>query len=165
MYNKKIKLIAGFLLCIGLSGLHAQETILTTGGKASGNGGTVSYSFGQVVYTTNINSNGSVAQGVQQPYEILVIIEVAEASDIILNFSVFPNPTDKNLTLKINGSTRLSIESMSYQLLDFNGKNLRSQNITDVETKIDMEGYVPAVYILNVFEKNKILKSFKIIKN
>jgi hypothetical protein len=39
------------------------------GGEATGSGGSVSYSVGQVVYTTNTGINGSVAQGVQQPYE------------------------------------------------------------------------------------------------
>jgi len=51
-------------------GLQAQETIPASGGKASGSGGTASYSFGQVVYTTYTGTNGLVAQGVQQPFEI-----------------------------------------------------------------------------------------------
>jgi len=82
MRYKKAKLIAAFLLGIGLTGLQAQESVTASGGNASGAGGTVSYSVGQVVYKTNTGSNGSEAQGVQQPYEISVIIGIEEAKYI-----------------------------------------------------------------------------------
>ena len=50
--------------------LQAQEIPIASGAVATGIGGSSSYTVGQVVYTTNTGSNGSVAQGVQQPYEI-----------------------------------------------------------------------------------------------
>ncbi len=65
---QKSKTITIFLLGLGLSELHAQEATLASGGNATGSGGSVSYSVGQVVYTTNIGTTGSVAQGVQQAY-------------------------------------------------------------------------------------------------
>lgn len=70
MRNKKLKLSALLLLGLGLTGLQAQESVNATGGNASGSGGSASYSVGQVVYTTNTGTNGTVAQGVQQPFEI-----------------------------------------------------------------------------------------------
>jgi hypothetical protein len=53
-------------LLLGLGGLQAQETPAATGGEATVSGGTVSYSVGQVVYTSAKGRNGSAAQGVQQ---------------------------------------------------------------------------------------------------
>ncbi len=73
MRHKKLKLSAILLLGLGLTGLQAQTSVNATGGNASGSGGSASYSAGQVVYTTHTGANGSVAEGVQQPFETLQI--------------------------------------------------------------------------------------------
>ena len=79
MRHKKVKLSAVLLLGLGLTGLKAQEAIPATGGMASGSGGSVSYSLGQLVYTTNTGTNGSVALGIQQPFEIFVVTSIEQA--------------------------------------------------------------------------------------
>ena len=165
MRHKKLKLSAIILLGLGLTGLQAQESVNATGGDASGSGGSVSYSVGQVVYTTNIGANGSVAQGVQQPYEISVVTGLEEAKGINLSVSAYPNPTTDYLTLRIDASTTLSIQSMSYQLYDMNGKLLQSEKITGNQTSIVMSNLVPANYFVKVTQGNKEVKTFKIIKN
>lgn len=57
-------------ICLfGLTPINAQETVLSSGGNATG-GGSVSYSVGQIVYNAYPGTNdNSEAQGVQQPYE------------------------------------------------------------------------------------------------
>ena len=45
---------------------NAQDAIPATGGDATGSGGSASYTVGQIGYTTNTGTNGSVAEGVQQ---------------------------------------------------------------------------------------------------
>src|SRR5574344_478883 len=122
MRHKKLKFSVVLFLGLGLTGLQAQESINTTGGNASGSGGTVSYSVGQVMYNTHTGTNGSVAEGVQQPYEISVVIGIEEAKDINLLLSAFPNPTDDYLTLEIQ-----SIIQTQYfaSLYDLNGKLLQ----------------------------------------
>jgi len=83
MKYKKLKLSAVLLLGIGLTGLQAQESVNATGGNALGNGGTASYSVGQMIYTTNTGTGGNtVAQGVQQPFEISVVTGIEEAQGI-----------------------------------------------------------------------------------
>ena len=165
MKYKKLKLSAVLLLGLGLTGLQAQTSVNATGGDASGSGGTVSYSVGQVVYTTNSGTNGSVAQGVQQPYEISVVTGIEEAKGINLSVTAYPNPTTDYLTLSIDASTTLSIQSMSYQLYDMNGKLLQSEKITGNQTSIVMSNLVPANYFVKVTQGNKEVKTFKIIKN
>ena len=102
MRHKRLQLIAVLLLVIGLTRLQAQETIPAIGGNASGSGGSVSYSVGQAVYTTNTGTNGSVPQGVQQPFEISV--ETGnETSIVISNFvpaTYFVKVTDSNKEVK-----------------------------------------------------------------
>jgi len=165
MKFKKVKLCAFLLLGIGLTGLEAQEAIPAAGGNTSGSGGSVSYSVGQVVYTTSTGTNGSVAQGVQQPYEISVVTGIEEAIGINLMVSAYPNPTTDFLNLKVDASTTLSIQSMSYQLFDISGKLLENKKLTGNETQIDLNGFISSTYFVKVLENNQLIKNFKIVKN
>lgn len=162
MQHKRLKLSVVFLLVLGLMGLQAQKSVNSTGGNASGSGGSASYSVGQVVYTTNTGTNGSVSQGVQQPYEISVVTGIEEAKGINLSVSAYPNPTTDYLTLSIG---EFDISNLSYQLYDMNGKLLQNAKITGNQTSIVMSNLVPANYFVKVIQGNKEVKTFKIIKN
>lgn len=169
MKHKRLKLSALFLLGLGLTGLQAQESVNTTGGNASGSGGSASYSVGQVVYTTNTGTNGSVAQGVQQPFEISVVTGIEENKGISLLISAYPNPTTDYLTLEIKDFDLSKLRQdqysvLSFQLYDMQGKLLQNEEIIDSETSIYMSNFVPATYFLKVTEGNKEMKTFKIIK-
>jgi hypothetical protein len=162
MRQKKLKSGAVILLCFGMFGLQAQQVVTTSGGNASGSGGTASYTIGQIVYTTNANSNGSVAQGVQQPYEISVITAIEDAKDINLIFSVYPNPTTDFLTLKIEN---YELENLSYWLYSVNGNLIETKKVLSAETQISMTNQISGTYFLKLTEGNKDVKTFKIIKN
>ena len=161
MKYKKLKFSALLLLGLGLTGLQAQESVNATGGNASGSGGTVAYSVGQVVYTTNTGANGSVAQGVQQPFEISVVLAIEEAQGINLSVSAYPNPTTDYLTLEVN---EFELSNLNFQLYDISGKLLQNEKITGNQTSIVMSNLVPATYFVKVTESNKEVKTFKIIK-
>jgi hypothetical protein len=79
-----------FLLMFPIIGL-SQEAIPASGGDASGSGGTLSFTVGQLGYSSNSGSNGSVAEGVQQPYEISTTVGI-ELSNISLDFIAYPKP-------------------------------------------------------------------------
>lgn len=162
MHNKKINLSLLFVLGLGFVGLHAQEVITTTGGNASGSGGSVSYTVGQIVYNSNAGSNGSVSQGVQQPFEISVISGLDEGEGINLTCSAYPNPTTDFLTLKVGV---IKTENLAYQLYDIGGKLLVSNKVEGNETTICMSNLVQSVYFLKLTNNNKEIKTFKIIKN
>jgi len=161
----KVKLIPLFLLVLGLTGIQAQNTVSVTGGNATGSGGTSSYTIGQIVYTTNTGTNGSTAQGVQQPYEISVVSGIEQAQGISLNVSAYPNPAMDFLTLKIDASNSLNIQSISYWLYDISGKLLENKKVTGIETNISMKNIPAAAYFLKVTDNNKEVKTFNIIKN
>ena len=162
MRHKKLKLSAVLLLGLGLTSLQAQTSVNATGGSASGSGGSGNYSLGQVVYTTNAGTNGSVAHGVQQPYEISVVTGIEEAKGINLSISVYPNPTTDYLTLEIK---EFELSNLHFQLYDMSGKLLKSEKITGSQTSIVMGNLVPATYFVKVVQGNKEVKTFKIIKN
>ena len=162
MKHKKAKLSSVLLFWLGLTGLQAQGVVPSTGGNASGNGGSVSYSVGQVFYTTNLGTNGSVAQGVQQAFEITDLTGIETPTGITLQYSAFPNPTSGFLKLKVED---FNTENLFYQLYDMSGKLLEYKMVKDNETIIVMSQLVPATYFLKVIQNTKEVKSFKIIKN
>ena len=160
MLNKTLRLVMVFLFSSGLTSLHAQIAIPASGGNATGNG-TVSYSIGQVVYTVNTNL-GSVAQGVQQPYEISVITAIEDAKDISLVFSIYPNPTTDFLKLKV---MNYDMENLSYWLYGVSGNLIETRKIIAGETQISMTNQLSGTYFLKITEGNKDIKTFKIIKH
>jgi hypothetical protein len=154
-----ILLLVTGLLWAGLA--QAQESANASGGDATGSGGTVAYSVGQVVYTTNTNATGTVSQGVQQAYEIFTV--GIKETELNISLSVFPNPTADNLTLQISDYNN---EILRYQLIDMQGKIIDARQISAQQTQIDMNSLPSATYFINVVnQENKIVKSFKIIKN
>ena len=161
MRYKQLKLSAILLLGIGLTGLQAQTSVNATGGDASGSGGSASYSVGQVAYQIHTGTNGSVAEGVQQPYEISVVSAIEQAIGINLSVSAYPNPTTDNLILSID---EFDLSNLSYQLYDINGKVLHNKKITSDQTSIVMGDLMPATYFVKVTQDNNEVKTFKIIK-
>lgn len=162
MKNRRTVLSAALLLGCGLTTVYGQDSTNASGGEASGSGGAVSYSVGQIVYTTNVGTNGSVAQGVQQPFEISVVLGLEETEGIRLNLSAYPNPATDRLILKIEN---YDSENLSFQLFDLNGRLLRDNKVTGSETTIAMLDYQYGVYLLKVFSHNKEIKTFKILKH
>lgn len=160
MNPKKLKLCVLLVLGLGLPGLQAQYAILAAGSNASGIGGSISYSVGQVVYITMTGTNGSMAPGVQQPYEISVGLD--EAKGITLSCSVYPNPVFDVLTLKVENFNH---STLTVSLYDMNGKVLENKKLEGDATSIDMGNLAPATYFLKVTDNNKEVKIFKIIKN
>ncbi|MDO9257146.1 MAG: T9SS type A sorting domain-containing protein [Bacteroidales bacterium] len=165
MRHKKVKLSAVLLLGMGLTGLQAQTAIIASGGNASGSGGSMSYSVGQIVYYTNSGTSASVAEGVQQPYEISVFTEVENAGAANFSISVSPNPVTDLINLKIIDSSSPNIHSLSYQLYNSSGTLIMNREIETSEAIISLGNLVPATYFLAVSLSNKEVKSFKIIKN
>jgi hypothetical protein len=165
MKNLRLRLtLTGILLFpgFGLSLLKAQEAVPAAGGTITGSGGSVSYTVGQVAYTTVTGTGGTVIQGVQQPYIISVISEVPEASEISLDLTVFPNPASHYVMLKVEN---LELKSLACQLFDADGKLLQNIKIEDKLTTIPMDDLLRATYFLKVMKEGREIKVFKIVKN
>jgi hypothetical protein len=148
--------IATAFLCVSL---YSQSNTVSAGGDAEGDNGSISYSIGQVVYTSAQGSNGNVNQGVQQPYDVGVVTGIEEAG---INLSVFPNPTAGMLTLNVAGE---DASLLSYQLFDGSGRLIDSNNKLNSTTTISLETYATGVYTLSVSRNNKQVKSFRVVRN
>jgi len=159
MKQKHILLL--FLYSFGLRTAIAQESSIATGGIATGSGGSICYSVGQVFYISQNNTNGNITTGVQQPFEITTITSVDEGNEINLSFSAYPNPTTDFLILKVDN---IEQSTCFYHLFEMNGRLIESKMVESTETSISMGNFVPAIYFLKVTNGNNEVKTFKIIK-
>ena len=153
-------MLSAFMLG-GTFSLSAQNNTLAAGGVGTGASGSVSYSIGQIDYIAASGTNGKITQGLQQPYEILVMTGVT-VTDVNLSASAYPNPTTDFVNLKVSN---LSAATMMYVVYDMNGKLVKQEKLSGAETTISLSELSKATYILKVLDNNKEIKTFKIVKN
>lgn len=139
----------------------AQEAILPAGGDGSGGGGSVAFSVGQILYTSSGGVSDELIHGVQQPYEISIIIGLEKYKDIGLTLSTYPNPVTDYLILKVES---VVWKDLNFQMYNSEGKILFSDNLLNAETNIDMSALAPGMYLLRVCMEKDPVKTFKIIK-
>ena len=151
-----------FLLFIGIVSTKAQEAVPASGGKATGSGGSLSYTVGQTAYSSNTGTGGNYTiEGVQQPYEISVITSIPEANDINISISAYPNPASEYLTVKVENYETANLQFMFF---DLNGDLIREVKATGRQTKIEIDDFTAAAYFVKVIDKQKEIKIFKVIK-
>ena len=149
---------------LSLTSSLAQEVIPAAGGNGTGSGGSVNYSIGQLFYKIYPGTDGSVAEGAQQPWEISVATGIQEAVGINLVVSAFPIPATDFLILRVEN---FDFENLEYFLYDVSGRLLKGGKVTSSETTISMTILVPAVYFLKVIRTSpsyQEVKTFRIIK-
>ena len=155
----KKTLLAASLLCAAFS-IQAQQAIPSSGGNATGSGGTSSYSVGQLAYHTDSGSGGSSSQGVQQSFEIFTLSN-SELKTLTLMASMYPNPSTDYVILALADS---KLTGLSYAMYNIQGKVVTKGKVSQKNTQIGMQGLASGTYILKVNQANNELKTFKIIK-
>ncbi len=156
-----MKNIIQSILILACCTVFGQQQPVAAGGEATGSGGSSSYSIGQIAQSFSSSTNGSVAEGIQQPFEISTL-GFDNFPNINLEIAVYPNPTTNNITLKIGD---FSVENLSYQMFDVTGKQIANEKISNPKISISLENQSSGIYFLNIQDINKTLKTFKIIKN
>jgi len=139
--------------------VQSQENIPASGGDATGNGGSSSYSVGQLVYTTNTGS-GTVTQGIQQSVELFTLSNT-ELTTVNLTALTYPNPTSDYVVLAISDA---NLANLSYVLYDIQGRAVAQGQSIPSNTQIDMQSLTTGTYVLKVNQNSQELKTFKIIK-
>ncbi len=153
-----------FVICCllgwGTTAIFAQKGTVSSGGVATGAGGSVTYTIGETNYITANGSGGQITQGLQQPYEIFLL--QATAAELNINVSLFPNPASEKIVISVESA---NAENLRYQLFDVNGKLLQDKLMESNQADIFMRDYASATYFVKVINNNNESKNFKIIKN
>lgn len=140
-----------------------QSAVVPVGGTASGNGGSATYTVGQIADQRAEAGGKFVIEGVQQPYEIQTV-GVNDYPGIQLEASLFPNPTPDLINLRIS-NFEIPEGGLAAQLYDKNGRLIKVFEVTDLLTQMDLSVYPTATYQLRVMDGKRLLKTFQIVKN
>jgi len=158
---KKITFCVILIMPLGFITGYSQAATTASGSNGKGPGGFVSWSVGQVAYKSFKGKAGinSISGGVQQTYTISVI---GFRNTVSLSYSVYPNPVADNLILE---APNFKTSKITYQLLDMQGRLLKTELISGSRMEINTGTLPSSTYFLQILEENKQVQSFKIIKN
>jgi hypothetical protein len=131
--------------------------VVSAGGNLLSNTGSVSFSVGQINYTTIPGSFVVLFLGVQQVYDPYVML-----IDDSTSISIWPNPVTTNLNIDVKSINNIGI---LYQLYTIDGKLLESKQSSNKFNTISMIHYAQAIYVLMVRYSDKRTLKFKVIKN
>jgi hypothetical protein len=131
--------------------LSAQETILASGGDATGSSGSSSYSVVQVFYNTNTSGTGSISQGVQQSVELFTLSN-PELTALTLKVVTYPNPSTDYVVLSLSDA---NLTNLSYVLYDLQGRIVTKGQATQSSSQIAMHSLATGSYVLEVNQNNQ----------
>jgi hypothetical protein len=150
------------LLCIAAGGqqnLIAQESTVAAGGSASQASGAVSYSIGQLCYTSESHGTGSVQQGVQQTWAVIPSAIWEKPED--LSMVLFPNPAGNHV--QILGA---SVPEKGCMLLyDAKGALQRSADFNEKNAACSLEGLPAGSYFLMLYGQHQLVFTATLIKS
>jgi Secretion system C-terminal sorting domain len=150
-----------FLSGVALSGIWAQDAVLSAGGDGTSFSGSVSYSVGQVAYTSQSSPGGVVSAGVQQPVKVIMVGSNELLPNVTLG--IYPNPTKDKLILELSGEYPIRGQ-YSFSLYDLCGKLLLQERITGSSVSVPLNDFTNGMYLLKVSLNNDVIKTFKVIK-
>ncbi|MBK8497538.1 MAG: T9SS type A sorting domain-containing protein [Flavobacteriales bacterium] len=157
---KRVQHLCALALALGttLPG-RAQSGTVATGGDASGPGGSISSSIGQVGYRAVVSAGGTVGEGVQQAYEYLVLPVYDQVSAWMAFVS--PNPTSDGITVQL---TDVLEGKPRFELLDAEGQLVRAGQLASSHAFIPMQELPSASYLLLLYHAGGDHTVFKILK-
>ena len=143
-----------FFICVQV---RAQVSTNSGHGEASNDEATMTYSVGQLFYKSVSTGDFDLFEGVQLPF----LISGTGVLDITLTAEVYPNPVKDCFTLSVNGQEEVRYVA---RLTDMGGKIIKLVSVVEPKTSFNIESLAPGFYSLFIVDKNKIVKTFKIVK-
>ncbi len=137
----------------------AQKSVVTTGGAASCNTSSVSYSVGQIATGTAQTADFRMFEGVQQPIQVSEM-SIDEALRLNVEMKVYPNPTADAVCLYRVDEHK---SQLAYTLFSADGAEIMKGVLEDVSTTISLQSLPPAVYVLRV-SNGKLQCAYRIMK-
>ena len=138
--------------------LSAQQDVIAAGGNASSSAGNISYSIGQVIYTNESNADGSINQGVQQPFSITPIFVEESMKEIVV--ALYPNPTRDQVLISIP----VLRVGMTISVFDIQGTQIEERPVQSSQTLLFVNDWPAAQYIIRLCDNTRTCAEYKLIK-
>lgn len=159
--KKNILMMNYFFLCISLIFpclMNAQSATVSSGGEGSGLGGTVSFSIGQLVVESTVDSEGSISPGVQHAVESMVTFIDENVLCNIL--TVYPNPTTERIHCSFD---QVFIGEVC--VFDHLGQCVFIQALNAQEMSIDVSKWSTGAYLMHFLIDDRSAAIHRIVKN
>ncbi len=121
----------------------------------------ITWTAGEQFYETITNEVTILTQGFNQTTYLTSDISESEFSNI--KITVYPNPTPTMLNIKI--SKQENLDDLEYFVSDMQGKIISIKKVSSNVEQIDFSNFADNMYFLQVRNKSKVIKTFKIQKN
>lgn len=151
------RILTPIILLLGISSFYGQEVLSTAGRIFSSNGVNLSWSIGETVTSTVNDGNTTLTQGYQQANLSISAVE----ENIANTYSVFPNPTHNQFTIKSGNRIK---EPLTGVLFNMEGKLIQKIIISEISTVVYLDEIPQGIYVLTITE-NKQENTYRIIKN
>lgn len=149
-----------FLVVLNLFGitfLHAQSVISSSGGLVKNETYQLSQTVGETAVKTISNEEFALTQGVNQTKLLVTGIR----NDMDINVTVFPNPTSKFLNLIMDVSLYPKI---TYQLFNSKGVLISKKKIENNLTTISFDDFPVGEYVIKISTDKNEIATYKIVK-
>ncbi|MCF8239406.1 MAG: T9SS type A sorting domain-containing protein [Saprospiraceae bacterium] len=141
--------------------LFSQRGTTAAGGEIKSSAGEISYSIGQLQNGTLNTASGSIYEGLQQPYEIVVTQTTNWGDRLGIQITAYPNPVSDQLHLTFDQDPP---DNCLVRCTNAFGVHVFSREINQLQTALRMHELTPGYYFLTVFASGTLLSSFTIIK-
>jgi hypothetical protein len=135
-----------------------QNALSAAGGHFKTNGGSTSFTVGQVAYVLKKGTGSYLNEGVQQVYtkKTTPIEELVYLKEVQL----YPNPTQETMTLILSSKEDIQVR---YTIMDYLGKEIRNGNILSEKSEISLRDLPSGNYFISLKSKKEI-RIFKMVK-
>lgn len=162
--------IITFILALSINAQEIEKQVIaSTGNDVSAGGLQISQTIGEVVVETFTSGSFILGQGFQQVEEeeeeedTTAIKEI----DILVNYNLYPNPTNDiiYLELELSTSSKLNIILVNSQAQVLENKLIEVKNNQLYKTHFDLSKYSNGIYFLKFYdslgEVSKVLEISK----
>ena len=137
--------------------ISAQEVISSQGDSYSNSNGSIDFTIGEVIISTETDGTNVLTQGFHQTNWNFLGLE-----DHVPTYeaTIFPNPTGSELNILTE-----ACDNVIYTLYDAKGKLVLQNVLSSEQTAINVDRIASGNYSLTLSKKAQNLKSFILIKN
>ena len=135
-----------------------QNALSAAGGHFKTNGGSTSFTVGQVAYVLKKGTGSYLNEGVQQVYskKTTPVEELVYLKEVQL----YPNPTQETMTLILSSKEDIQVR---YTIMEYLGKEIRNGNILSEKSEISLRDLPSGNYFISLKSKKEI-RIFKMVK-
>lgn len=158
-FKRLLPVVIYAVLAFSITG-KAQEVITPSACYFEAPSMSLNWTIGEISVETYINGNIILTQGFNQAN----IVITSSTKDLLTDYSItiYPNPVKDIFTLKVETD---HINQLKAEVYDLAGRILKSENIYQGNTQIDIGSLATSEYILKIYDNNQVIKTLKFIKN